>query len=32
MAATAVEERGELEGERAQRVKRVTAALGGIAF
>jgi hypothetical protein len=32
MAATAAEERGELEGERAQRVIRVTAALGGILF
>jgi hypothetical protein len=32
MAATAAEERGELEGERAQRVMRMTTALGGIPF
>jgi hypothetical protein len=32
MAATAAEERGELEGERAQRVMRTTTALGGIPF
>jgi hypothetical protein len=32
MAATAAEERRELEGERVQRVKRVTAALRGIPF
>jgi hypothetical protein len=32
MVATATEERGELEDERAQRVKRMTAALGGIPF
>jgi hypothetical protein len=30
--ATAAEERGELEGEREQRVKRVTAVLGGNPF
>jgi hypothetical protein len=30
--AMAAEERGELEGERARRVKRVTVALRGIPF
>jgi hypothetical protein len=32
MVATVAEERGELEGERAQREKMMTAALGGIPF
>jgi hypothetical protein len=32
MAATAVAGRGELVGERAQRVMRMTTALGGIPF
>jgi hypothetical protein len=32
MAATAVEEHGELEGERALRVMRMATALGGIPF
>jgi hypothetical protein len=32
IAATVVEERGELKGERAQRVMRMTTALAGIPF
>jgi hypothetical protein len=32
MAATTKEEHGELKGERAQQVKRMTVALGGIPF